>query len=126
MELNRTLSLPLITFYGLGTILGAGIYVLVGKVADTAGMYAPAAFALAALTAGLSAFVYMELCSRYPLSGGAAVYTQEGPFPYGCLVPASFRQSFCLDFRSTASCFENSARRGGTMKPENSTMLRGI
>ena len=76
--LRRSLSLPLITFYGLGTILGAGIYVLVGKVAGTAGMYAPAAFTLAAVTAGLSAFVYMELCSRYPLSGGAAVYTQEG------------------------------------------------
>ena len=33
-KLKRSLSLPLITFYGLGTILGAGIYVLVGKVAD--------------------------------------------------------------------------------------------
>ncbi|MEK7191612.1 MAG: amino acid permease, partial [Pseudomonadota bacterium] len=41
VELKRTLSLTQITFYGLGTILGAGIYVLVGKVADTAGLYAP-------------------------------------------------------------------------------------
>ena len=32
-RLHRSLSLPLITFYGLGTILGAGTYVLVGKVA---------------------------------------------------------------------------------------------
>lgn len=78
VELRRSLSLPLITFYGLGTILGAGIYVLVGKVAGVAGMYAPIAFGLAAVTAALSAFVYMELCSRYPLSGGAAVYTQQG------------------------------------------------
>ncbi len=78
VELRRSLSLPLITFYGLGTILGAGIYVLVGKVAGAAGLYAPVSFALAAVTAGLSAFTYMELCSRYPLSGGAAVYTQKG------------------------------------------------
>ena len=77
-ELRRSLSLPLITFYGLGTILGAGIYVLVGKVAGVAGMYAPLSFALAAITAGLSAFTYMELCSRYPLAGGAAIYTQQG------------------------------------------------
>jgi basic amino acid/polyamine antiporter, APA family len=77
-ELRRSLSLPLITFFGLGTILGAGIYVLVGKVAATAGIYAPLAFVFAAVTAGLSAFVYMELCSRYPLSGGAAVYTAKG------------------------------------------------
>jgi APA family basic amino acid/polyamine antiporter len=78
VELRRSLSLPLITFYGLGTILGAGIYVLVGKVAGVAGMYAPISFALAAVTAGLSAFTYMELCSRYPLAGGAAVYMQNG------------------------------------------------
>ena len=77
-QLRRSLSLPLITFYGLGTILGAGIYVLVGKVAGAAGMYAPLAFVLAAIAAGLSAFTYMELCSRYPLAGGAAIYTQQG------------------------------------------------
>ena len=36
-KLNRTLGLPLVTLYGLGNILGAGIYVLVGKVAGFAG-----------------------------------------------------------------------------------------
>ena len=30
--LARKVSLPLLTFYGLGTILGAGIYVLIGEV----------------------------------------------------------------------------------------------
>ncbi|MEO8132380.1 MAG: amino acid permease [Betaproteobacteria bacterium] len=78
VKLRRSLSLPLITFYGLGTILGAGIYVLVGKVAGAAGMYAPISFVLAAVTAGLSAFTYMELCTRFPLAGGAAVYAQQG------------------------------------------------
>jgi len=77
-QLRRSLSLPMITFYGLGTILGAGIYVLVGKVAGAAGIYAPLSFVLAAIAAGLSAFTYMELCSRYPLAGGAAIYAQEG------------------------------------------------
>jgi len=77
-ELRRSLSLPLITFYGLGTILGAGIYVLVGKVAGVAGVFAPLSFGLAAVTAALSAFTYMELCSRHPLAGGAAIYTQQG------------------------------------------------
>ncbi len=48
VQLRRALSLPLITFYGLGTILGAGIYVLVGKVAGAAGLYAPLAFLVAA------------------------------------------------------------------------------
>jgi len=37
-ELNRSLSLPLLTLYGLGNILGAGIYVLIGKVVATGGI----------------------------------------------------------------------------------------
>ena len=76
--LKRSLSLPLLTFYGLGTILGAGIYVLVGKVAAHAGPYVPVAFLVAALLALFSALSYAELAARYPKSGGAAVYVQAG------------------------------------------------
>lgn len=76
-ELKRSLSMPLLTFYGLGNILGAGIYVLIGKVGGHAGMYAPIAFMIAALVAGFSAFTYGELSARYPLSAGEAVYIEE-------------------------------------------------
>jgi len=76
--LKRSLSLPLVTFYGLGNILGAGIYVLVGKVAGEAGYWAPLAFLLASLVAGISAFTYAELSARYPVSAGEAVYLYEG------------------------------------------------
>ena len=76
-ELKRSLRLPLITFYGLGTIIGAGIYVLLGKVAGLAGMYAPFAFALAAIIAGFTAMSYAELSARYPRSAGEAVYVEE-------------------------------------------------
>jgi len=75
--LKRAFSLPLLTFYGLGTILGAGIYVLIGEVAGSAGLYAPLAFAIASLLAGFSAFSYAELPARFPLSAGEAVYTQR-------------------------------------------------
>jgi len=77
-DLKRSLSLPLVTFYGIGTILGAGIYVLVGKVAGFAGMFTPFAFLLAAFLAALSAFSYAELSARFPMSAGEAVYVQEG------------------------------------------------
>ena len=77
-HLRRTLSLSLVTFYGLGNILGAGIYVLIGKVVSEAGMYAPLSFLLAALLASLTAFTYAELSARFPLSAGEAVYVQEG------------------------------------------------
>lgn len=77
-SLKRALSLPLVTFYGLGNILGAGIYVLVGKVVAHAGIFAPLSFLIAALLACLSAFAYAELAARFPLSAGEAVYVQEG------------------------------------------------
>jgi amino acid transporter len=77
-DLKRSLSLPLVTFYGIGTILGAGIYVLVGKVAGFAGMFTPFAFLLALALAGFSAFSYAELSARFPKSAGEAVYVQEG------------------------------------------------
>jgi amino acid transporter len=76
--LRRSLSLPLTTLYGLGNILGAGIYVLIGKVVGHAGMFAPASFLLASLLAGLTAFTYAELAARYPLSAGEAVYVRAG------------------------------------------------
>ncbi len=73
-RLRRTLSLPLITFYGIGTIVGGGIYALLGKVAGEAGMAAPLAFLLAASVAALSAFSFAELCARFPVSAGEAQY----------------------------------------------------
>jgi amino acid transporter len=78
VALRRTLTLPLLTFYGLGTILGAGIYVLVGEVAGIAGMHAPLAFAVAAVVAAFTAFSYAELAARHPASAAEAVYMQEG------------------------------------------------
>jgi len=76
--LRRALSLPVLTFYGLGTIIGAGIYVLVGKVAGIAGMYTPVAFLLAAIAAFLTAFTYAELSARFPKSAGEPLYVAEG------------------------------------------------
>ncbi|RLA46995.1 MAG: amino acid permease [Gammaproteobacteria bacterium] len=76
--LKRSLSLPLITFYGLGNILGAGIYVLIGKVAGEAGYFAPLAFFIASIIAAITAFTYAELSARYPVSAGEAVYLYEG------------------------------------------------
>tara|TARA_Y100000310_G_scaffold344724_2_gene459058 strand:+ start:1067 stop:2296 length:1230 start_codon:yes stop_codon:yes gene_type:complete len=75
--LKRNISLPLLTFYGLGTILGAGIYVLIGEVAGRAGMFAPISFLLAAVIAAFTAISYAELSARIPKSAGEAVYAQK-------------------------------------------------
>lgn len=76
--LKRRISLPLLTLYGLGTTIGAGIFVLIGKIAGVSGVYAPVAFLLASVLAGLSAFSFAELSSRFPESAGEAAYVREG------------------------------------------------
>ncbi len=76
--LRRSLSLPLLVLYGLGTTVGAGIYALTGKIAGLAGMWAPASFALSCVLAGFTALSFGELASRYPRSAGVAVYLEAG------------------------------------------------
>ena len=76
-RLRRTLGLPLVTLYGLGNILGAGIYVLVGKVAGFAGSSTTLAFIIAMVTAAVTALSYMELAGRYPVSASVSVYLHQ-------------------------------------------------
>ncbi|MGE0483012.1 MAG: APC family permease [Gammaproteobacteria bacterium] len=74
--LKRSVSAVLVTFYGLGTILGAGIYVLIGAVVAEAGPWTPLAFVLAAIIAAVTALSYAELVRRLPLCGGEALYVE--------------------------------------------------
>jgi basic amino acid/polyamine antiporter, APA family len=76
-QLKRSINLFQLCFYGLGTILGAGIYVLIGKVAGAAGLYAPIAFFVAALIAAFTGLSYAQLAARFPISGGEALYMQK-------------------------------------------------
>lgn len=68
-ELKRELSLVEITLTGIGSILGAGIYVLMGKAAGLAGNFVWFSFLFAGITAAFSALSYMELSSMYPRAG---------------------------------------------------------
>lgn len=78
LTLKRTLSLPLLVFYGLGTTIGAGIYALVGELAGISGYLAPLSFLFAGFLAALTAASFSELSSRFPKAGGAAVFVDEG------------------------------------------------
>ena len=77
-SLRRSLSLPVLVLYGLGTTVGAGIYALTGKIAGVAGTWAPAAFLVSSTVAAFTALSFAELSSRYPKSAGEAVYLQAG------------------------------------------------
>ncbi|MES2872548.1 MAG: amino acid permease [Bacteroidota bacterium] len=76
-KLKRTLSLAECIFFGVGSILGAGIYTIIGKVAGFAGNLTWLSFLIASLTALLTAFSYAELSAAYPKAGGEYVYTKE-------------------------------------------------
>ncbi len=76
-QLKRALNLPLLTLYGLGSIVGAGIYVLIGEVAGKAGMHAPLSFLAAAVIAAFTGLSYAELAARYPRSAGEAHYVAQ-------------------------------------------------
>jgi amino acid transporter len=77
VSLHRHLGLPLVTFYGLGTIIGAGIYVLVSEVAKTSGTFMPWAFMMAGVIASLTGACYAELSSRFPHAAGAVLYIDQ-------------------------------------------------
>jgi basic amino acid/polyamine antiporter, APA family len=65
------------TLYGLGSMLGSGIYGLIGQAAGQVGTAVWLAFAVATVAALLTALSYAALGSRYPRAGGAAYVTQR-------------------------------------------------
>jgi len=75
--LHRRLGLGLLTFWGVGTIVGGGFYALIGEVASEAGVLTPVAFLVAAIVAGFSALSFAELSARLPYSAGEAHYVLE-------------------------------------------------
>ncbi|MFE0799490.1 APC family permease [Streptomyces sp. NPDC058812] len=89
--LKRALTTPLLYFFILGDVLGAGVYVLVGQVAADAGGAVWVPLVVALLLAMLTAASYAELATKYPRAGGASHYATRafGPF-------AGFVAGFCM------------------------------
>ncbi len=77
LKLKRTLDWKTYGLYGLGNILGAGIYVLIGVVASEAGNGAIWSFLIAGVVAAFTAVTYSALASKFPVSAGEAVYARR-------------------------------------------------
>lgn len=71
-ELHRTIGPVQMTLYGLGSMLGSGVYGLLGQAAGQVGNAVWLAFLVALVAALLTALSYASLGSRYPRAGGAA------------------------------------------------------
>ncbi len=77
ITLKRDLGLLEATFCGVGIILGAGIYALIGKAAGIAGNSVWLSFAIASLVAALTGLSYAELSSMFPSDSGEYIYTKK-------------------------------------------------
>jgi len=76
-KLKRRVSLFALTIYGVGNVLGAGIYALIGEVVGKTGNISWLAFVLASITGALTGLSYAELSAMYPKSAAEFVYTEE-------------------------------------------------
>ncbi|KAK4481823.1 hypothetical protein RD792_012734 [Penstemon davidsonii] len=75
-QLAKALSIPHLIAIGVGSTIGAGVYILVGTVArEHSGPALTFSFLIAGIAAALSAFCYAELASRCPSAGSAYHYS---------------------------------------------------
>lgn len=77
-NLEKRLRLFEATMAGVGFILGAGIYVLIGAVANHSGSAIWLSFVLAGVAALASGFSYAELSSMFPVAESEYIYANEG------------------------------------------------
>ena len=73
-SLARALGLTSLVIFGVGDILGSGVYALTGRIAGMVGEAAWMSYLMAALAAALTGLAYAEYVSRYPRAGGAAYF----------------------------------------------------
>ncbi|MEZ0323230.1 MAG: amino acid permease [Hydrogenothermaceae bacterium] len=75
-NLKRSLGLWELVFVGIGGIIGAGIFVITGQAAASyAGPGIILSFVFSAVAIGITALVYAEFSSSFPVSGSAYSYT---------------------------------------------------
>ncbi|MCP8307547.1 MAG: amino acid permease [archaeon] len=75
--LKREVGLAGAVAYGVGIIVGAGVYALIGRAAGQAGNSVWLSFILAAIVASFTGLSYAELSSMFPVSGAEYVYVEK-------------------------------------------------
>jgi APA family basic amino acid/polyamine antiporter len=109
--LARSLGLWALVLYGVGDMLGAGIYALLGQAAGRMGNAIWLAFLVSMVAAVLTALSYACLGSRYPRAAGAAYITQRAfrhpalSYFIGLMVMASGITSMATQSRAFSEYF---------------------
>ncbi|MBU0610516.1 MAG: amino acid permease, partial [Armatimonadetes bacterium] len=111
LALARHLTLWALVLYGIGDMLGSGIYALIGKAAGLMGNAIWLAFLVSMVAAVLTALSYACLGSRYPRAAGAAYVTQRAfrrpalSYFIGLMVMASGLTSMATQSRAFSEYF---------------------
>ena len=74
----RRLSVRQAAFIGVGSMVGAGIFALLGSAGEVAGAAVWVSFLLAGIVAALQGYSFAKLGARYPSAGGFLEYVIRG------------------------------------------------
>ncbi len=74
---KNSLSLTGAVSMGTGVMIGAGIFALLGQVAELSGEWFPIAFVLGAVISAFSAYSYIKLSNAFPSAGGIGMYLKK-------------------------------------------------
>jgi len=74
---KNSLTLTGAVSLGTGVMIGAGIFALLGQVAEISGNLFPAIFLAGTVVASFSAYSYIKMSNAFPSSGGIAMYLQK-------------------------------------------------
>ncbi|MBW8173279.1 APC family permease [Ornithinimicrobium sp. Arc0846-15] len=116
--LQRTLTQRDATAIGLGSMMGAGLFVVWGPAAALAGNWLMLSLLLAAFVAVCNALSSAALAIRYPQAGGTYVYgrNQLGEYP-------GYLAGWCFVIGKTASCAAMAMTIGAAVWPGSARLL---
>jgi amino acid transporter len=77
-EPNAGLSIRQAAFIGVGAMVGAGIFSLLGAAGEVAGAAVWLSFAIAGLVAALQGYSFAKFGAQYPTAGGLLEYVSRG------------------------------------------------
>src|SRR5687768_8639517 len=116
--LARTMGLFSLIVYGVGDMVGAGIYVTIGKAAAAMGNAVWLAFVASMVAALLTGLSYASIASRYPRAAGAAYVTHRA-FHFPLL-------SYVVGLATTASGLTSMAAGANGFAENLSNIVGGV
>jgi amino acid transporter len=122
VKLTRSLGLVTATMLGVGAMIGAGIFILSGLAAGTAGPAATVSYVIVGIMTLFTALSYCELAAAIPVAGGGYTFVHEaiGGFTAFSLRPGRiggalrhrFRRAFHPPRRVSVAIYVKPSRRG--------------